>query len=411
MRVPVQIVSSSPRLEAALRFAKGSSPQGPLSQRLTYLCSQLAALSPAAVASVYVLEGTDDLVLLGNVGFDEGAIGSVRLKVGQGITGTAVETLRPVTVDDARLSDQFAYFPHLREERYPAFLAVPLLVGGRPRGALVLQRESGPFSVEDVLLAVTATPALTAEIEAERPEQANLLLHGEGNRLGQVVGVAHVMSRALPRPGRGAAATAGRAELEAAFVAERNDVRALLERVRPQLRGPSGPLDELATVLEDTRLDERAVELLAEGLSPALALERIAGEYSRSLKGVGPLVRRAVDAEAFLGAVAHRLARLEPDRIRRGELLIGAQLPGLAVLRAFTSGATGAVSAAPSEASMGVALLTSLGLPALSGIKTLFESVTHRARLALDSDKGELWVNPTASQVAGWRTSLRSGAP
>ena len=35
------------------------------------------------------------------------AIGEVRMKVGQGITGTCVESMSPVTVDDARLTEQF----------------------------------------------------------------------------------------------------------------------------------------------------------------------------------------------------------------------------------------------------------------------------------------------------------------
>src|SRR5439155_1763592 len=94
-------------------------------------------------------------LLRGNNGFNREVLGEIRLKVGQGITGTAVETMRPVTVDDARVTEQFEYFPQLAEERYPAFLAVPLLSGGRPRGALVLQRAQGPFSEADLLLALT----------------------------------------------------------------------------------------------------------------------------------------------------------------------------------------------------------------------------------------------------------------
>ncbi len=139
-RIPTEIVGSA-RVDAALKFAAGADPSTPLPSSLRYLCELLSTLCAAPVASVYVLEGKDDLVLRGNHGFPAGAIGEVRLQVGQGITGTAVETLRPVTVDDAGLTAQFAHFPQLAEERYPAFLAVPLLAGARPRGALVLQRE------------------------------------------------------------------------------------------------------------------------------------------------------------------------------------------------------------------------------------------------------------------------------
>ena len=155
-RVPLQLIAPSQRLDAALRLAAGPSA-GTLSATLNYLCEQLAAVCVSPVASVYVLEDRDDLVLRGNHGFPDAVLGEVRLKVGQGITGTALETMRPMTVDDAALVEQFEYFPQLAEERYPAFLALPLLAGPRPRGVLVLQREGGPFSENDVVLATAAS--------------------------------------------------------------------------------------------------------------------------------------------------------------------------------------------------------------------------------------------------------------
>src|SRR6202158_451890 len=175
LQVPVQIVSGSPRIEAALRFAAGPTPSGSLAATLSYLCAQLSLLANAPIASVYVLEGKDDLVLRGNHGFTAEALGEVRLKVGEGITGKAVETMRPVTVNDAGLTAQFAYFPQLAEERYPAFLAVPLLAASRPRGALVLQRVAGPFSEVDMLIAVTCTPPLVALVQAEHPTGASTI--------------------------------------------------------------------------------------------------------------------------------------------------------------------------------------------------------------------------------------------
>src|SRR5205823_12400817 len=112
-------------------------------------------------ASVYALEAGDELVLRGTHGYEREVIGEVRMKVGQGITGTCVEAMLPVTVDDARFTEQFEYFPPLAEERYPAFLAVPLLSGSRPRVTLVLQRQTGPFPEDVLLLVVTALPAMT----------------------------------------------------------------------------------------------------------------------------------------------------------------------------------------------------------------------------------------------------------
>src|SRR2546430_15629078 len=158
------MTARSPRRDAALGLAAGPS-SATLSATLNYLCEQLSALCASPVASVYVLEDRDDLVLRGNHGFPDAVLGEVRLKVGQGITGTALETMRPMTVDDAGAVEQFEYFPQLAEERYPAFLALPLLAGARPRGVLGLQRAKGPFSEPDGLLPAPASPAITAVLD------------------------------------------------------------------------------------------------------------------------------------------------------------------------------------------------------------------------------------------------------
>src|SRR5882672_5377422 len=220
-RVPVQIPNASTRIQAALKFAAGPTPGGTLSAGLCFLCEQLAIMTASPIASAYVLEGSDELVLRGTFGYQREVIGEVRLRVGQGITGTCVESMRPVTVDDARRSEQFEYFPQLAEERFPAFLAVPLLSGGRPRGALVLQRETGPFSESDLLLAIGATRALTALIDAQNPAGAHVILRGEGNQRGRSLGVATLLSRALPRRDTRKASAE---QLAAAFAAEREDV-------------------------------------------------------------------------------------------------------------------------------------------------------------------------------------------
>lgn len=402
-RVPLQHIASSRRLDAALRLAAGPSA-GTLSATLNYLCEQLAAVCASPIASVYVLEEREDLVLRGNHGFPDAVLGEVRLKVGQGITGTALETMRPMTVDDAALVEQFEYFPQLAEERYPAFLALPLLAGPRPRGVLVLQREAGPFSENDVLLATAASRAVTAVLEGQHPQGANLLLHGAGNKRGRILGVAHVLSRALPRRQRTAEVPDDpSSDLLNAFTAEREDLRALADRARTASGDRVRELEEAATVVEDARLQERAIEHLTARLPPSLALERIAAEFARALASHGPAARRAVDVEAFLGAVAHRYAGLEPIRVRRGEIVAAVHLSGISALRAWASGAVGALVAGSSEESTGVPVLTALGVPVASGLRQLFDTVGNGTRVALDAESGEVYVNPTAAQAAAWR--------
>src|SRR5207302_8807255 len=231
------------------------------------------------------------------------------------------------------------------------------------------------------------------------------LLHGAGNGRGRVLGAARVLSRALPRRQRTGDLSSEdpHSDLMNAFTAEREEIRALAERARSVLHDRVRELEEAATVAEDRRLQERAVEHLSAGLPPSLGLEGIAAEFARSLASHGPAARRAVDVEAFLGAVAHRYAGLEPVRVRRGELIACVHLSGLSALRAWSTGAVGALCAGAAEDSTGVAILTALGLPVASGLRQLFDCVGNGTRIALDGDGGAWFVNPTAAQAAAWR--------
>ena len=110
-----------------------------------------AAIAGADVVSAYVREpddGGDRLVMRGNHGFPAGTIGAVRLGFGEGLTGLCAECLRPVSVAVGSADSHFKLVPGLGEERFPAYLGVPLTTSGRALGVLVLQRRAPAFGRE-----------------------------------------------------------------------------------------------------------------------------------------------------------------------------------------------------------------------------------------------------------------------
>src|SRR5262249_27689575 len=165
------------RLDLVLDFVAFVAKSMPLSLLLDEAPRRIASIVDADVASLYLLEGDgDELVLRGNVGFPLAARGRVRLSVGEGITGMAVECLRPVSALSAPHPERYRPFPELEEERFPVFLAVPILGHHRPLGALVVQRRApaagdrarrhseGAFKPSEVNLVVALTAPIAAAI-------------------------------------------------------------------------------------------------------------------------------------------------------------------------------------------------------------------------------------------------------
>ena len=122
--------------EVAGLFEKATS----LEDFLQTVVSIVAYHMRAAVCSVYLYEETShELVLTANQGLNPAAIGHLRLKLGEGLTGLSLKELRPIREGNAQRSPVFKFVPNLDEERYHAFLAVPILRGLTRIGVLAVQ--------------------------------------------------------------------------------------------------------------------------------------------------------------------------------------------------------------------------------------------------------------------------------
>ena len=123
---------------------------------------------------IYVLEG-DDLVLRASKNPHQELVDRLKLRLGQGITGWVAEHREPVAVfREAYKDPRFQYFTELPEDRFEAFLSVPLLSRGRLAGVMNLQhREPHVYSPRDIRLLSTIGFLAGAEIEVARLETAN----------------------------------------------------------------------------------------------------------------------------------------------------------------------------------------------------------------------------------------------
>ena len=191
------------RLDSVLDFVAFTARPMPLVTLLDEAPRRIADTLNASVCSLYLLEGEGKLVMRGNVGFARGALGQIRLNIGEGITGQAVEYLRPITVDEAGAHAFYKHFDLLDEERFPAFLAVPILGKQGPLGVVVVQRSSPPFSDSDVEL-LTALGALISAgirhaelIDSQRERGTISRRTGAGTRKVTLPGRPVVSGRAL----------------------------------------------------------------------------------------------------------------------------------------------------------------------------------------------------------------------
>jgi signal transduction protein with GAF and PtsI domain len=123
---------------------------------------------------IYVLED-NELVLRSSKNPHAEVVDRLKLQVGHGITGWVAEHKCPVAIGrDAFKDPRFLSFNELPEDRFEAFLSVPVLSRDKLVGVINLQhRQPHTYSQREIRLISTIGFLVGAEIEMARLETAN----------------------------------------------------------------------------------------------------------------------------------------------------------------------------------------------------------------------------------------------
>lgn len=420
------------RLDDVLDFVAFAARPMPLVTLLDEAPRRIAMILGAEVCSLYLLEGDgNELVMRGNVGFSSRVLGQVRLGIGQGITGEAVEYLRPISAEAAEQHASYKHFAELGEERFPVFLAVPIRGKSGPLGAIVIQRRATAFAEHDVEL-LTALGGLIAAgvrhaelIDARRekipPRKAGggtrkMTLPGRPLLYGRALGAIAALRRPPQRPSGPLTtedtATADVRLLRSAFDVAEKAIRGMSERAKQLDLGQDASfLGTYVEILDDQRFRERAVELATSGTGLPKALGQVAREVTRvaaSITRYSFLEERARDVEDLCDALTMLAASDKRAELPSKAILVG---DGLSVFDLLVSARAHPVGVALTERASGPrtrVLLRLLGVPSIVDVQGLFRWASDGDVALLDADHGLVVLNPSKSEVAALREYKRS---
>lgn len=379
-----------------MRLIELASHDGPLEAMLTAMCDEIVAITGVDIASVYVAED-ERLVMRGNHGFPETAIGHVSLAVGEGITGLVAECMRPVSAEHAETEAAYKYVPGLGEEGFPVFAGIPLISGGAVVGVLVMQRKRRQFASDEVTLATALGAPITLAIERRRATAV---------RSARLVGVGHGGTVVLGRAGIVPTATATGAVPFAGLTGEEIDRE--MERILGRLRDDLGrtirklgdienaeigmTFDRFTLALVDQRLRERLVASAAE----PNGLRGVAKDYARAAVKLGTGEERVSEIEelcAMIGMTADARTSARP-----GAIWLTDRLGAVVTIVAIARGAA-ALVASDSASPTALAIASAAKLPVVTGVAGLFSWARTGDLLAADGDTGTVLVHPAPTEI------------
>lgn len=402
-------ILDDPRLDRVFALPTLASESRALNQVFHALCDEVAAILPAEVVSVYLRESDDEgdvLLMRANVGFPEMAVGNVALPFGEGITGFAAECMRPVIREQAETDARYRRVDGLDEERFPAFLAWPLVRSGRADGVIVVQRSATrPFSEHDLALVGATASAfhLALALADQRRREASVQRGVAEGREVRLQGHGGVPGEAL-----------GRAELLPTLreLAEDQDgdLTGALDAVTRQLERGLAKLDlgpdasaqvmQARLVLDDARFRAELVrEVDARGLAPGLA--SLARRYALSAERTGGwLADRSSEVAAACRLVAAQIAHR--PLCRPGTALLLAERPGslLAVEAAMRRVSAVVVAERVSDDAPSARIFRDADVPMVSDVAGLYDWVRPGDTLLVDGGRGLVWVSPSEARIA-----------
>ena len=367
-----ETLSWSPRRLFAIlreRLALGNTP-------LPKLIELVAQEMLTEVCSVYVMRTGEVLELAATWGLAAGAVGSTRLRLGEGIVGLVAAMGSPINLADARAHPGFVQRPETGEGAFASLLAIPIRRSGHIIGVLTVQNRE---------------PRRFAEIEQEALETVAMLLAEMMTTAGAVEVRDEGFGAALPRRFDGLPLAAG--------IVIGPVVRAGQQVARRHVLA-ADPEVEQRRLLAASESMQRGLDELIRGTSDAIAGDasgdimaayRLIAADAGWLKRVSAMIEGGFSAEAAVMRVMGEVRGL-PDV--SGAILVARRLGPAELLEWHGRGIAGLVIEEGSAAGHAAILARSLGLPALSDARGVMDACRDGDKGILDTEDGIFILRP-----------------
>lgn len=389
-----------------------------LSEALQIMVQSIRRAMATDACSVFLVDTKkNEFVLMATEGLNPLSVFKIRLAVDQGLIGLVKLREEPINLSDGPAHPSFKYFPELGEEKYKAFLGVPIIHQREHLGVLMIQQadnrrfdgaeEAFLITMSAQLAGVIAHADATGRIEQllyPTNVQSHTLIEGIASATGVGIGTAVVIYPladldAVPDRLTGDI-EAEIAIFEKALVNAQDNMRELSTRFAASL-----PEEERAVFDVYLRLLDRSslgVEVIAEiraGQWAQGALRKVIQGHVRHFQMMDDdyLRERASDFRDLGRRILASLQARQQERIIYPEqtILVGDEITP-AVLAEVPEGYLVGVAAIRGSSNSHVAILArAMGVPAVLGAEGLPITQLEGREVIIDGYQGRVFISPS----------------
>jgi phosphotransferase system enzyme I (PtsP) len=383
----------------------------------------------AAVCSVYLYEEeSQELVLTATQGLSIDK--QVRLKLGEGLTGTALKELRPIREGSGFKNPKFKLIPGISEEQYQAFLAVPILRGLSRVGVLVLQDPVADYFDDNdakALQAIAAQLATTIEnakllmtlhrIRSDKPEEKKpaeslhdlKFIRGKTAASGHAIGRPTIFGSSMDQFVVDDFAQHSACTLED-FQRALNSTENQLEQLQLTMQERLADVASMIfsahlLIVKDPKFSGAMQDHIRSGISPPQAIYRVINQYiSLFSASPNPRLREKVQDLKDLGRRLLQNLKAGEEAVAdyAGHIVVAGELLPSDVLKLSAQKAEGIIQVGGAVTSHIAILARSLNLPMVVVEESRLFKIDPDRRILIDGEQGNVYIDPDDSVCQGF---------
>lgn len=388
-------------------------------QKLDVIVDQICRALSVHACSIYLADyNLHQFVLMATRGLSKSGVGHVKLGFNEGLVGLVGQREEPIHVQKMTEHPAYRFIENINEEKYNAFLGVPIIHQRKVLGVIVIQQEeSREFELDEETFLITLAAQLSSILSGS---EINDLFDKQS---------AELFSRTIP----GVAASSGVAIGKARVIFPLENIHSIPDRKTDDIKGElkklgaavksvhrqlermsrrmSGKVSEqelslfsaYQQILGSKGLGAEVEEIVNQGYWAATALRKVIQKHLHEFKLMqDPYLReRANDIEDLANRVLAQLLKstYKQQKLSKNTIVVAENFTAAMLAELSLNEVVGVVSLKGSSTSHAAILAKALGVPAIMGLEACPLTRVDGKELILDGYNGQLYVSPNSALV------------
>ncbi len=382
------------------------------------------------VSSVYLLdERSNRYVLMATRGLNPDAVGVVSLGLSEGLVGLVGQREELINLEEASVHPKFRYLPETGEDRYNAFLGVPIMHRRKVLGVMVVQQQAKRrFGESEEAFLVTLSAQISGVVAHARalgqldnlhaPKNVNSprIFHGVAGASGIAMGRAVVIYPPADIdsvPDRAVEDIDSElAQLNQALNAVRGEMQMLGNKMTESLMPEERALfDDYLRMLDDNALGGEISEKVQAGNWAQGALRAVIEDHMQSFAAMDdPYLRERMADVRDLGRriLAHLQRQNTTSRdYAENSILIGEEISTATLVETPIESIAAIVTTTGAANSHMAIVARALGIPTVVGVAELPVTSLDDAEMIVDAYQSRVYVHPSRELRKRYKEIIR----